>query len=275
MKNAEPEPLDASAASQNEGSPLMALIPIAVLVLSLPAMIYLWQDGPDQSWSNAFNSDGVPYAMVVSGLIALLSAYFCFPKNRREEAPQHMIDGAAALFPALIILICAWTLGSMFESLKTAELIKQLLGNRLATMSIPLCIFLVGALMSFMTGTSWGTFLLLMPMALPLSLELGNDLPPDQLASLISMTIGAVFGGAVFGDHCSPFSDTTIVSALASGCSPTSHVATQLPYALIAAIGAAIAYSLMWLGLAAWLSTALAAALLVTLVLSSGKKDRS
>jgi len=275
MKNAEPEPLDASAAIQKEGSPLMALIPIAVLVLSLPAMIYLWQDGPDQSWSNAFNSDGVPYAMVVSGLIALLSAYFCFPKNRREEAPQHMIDGAAALFPALIILICAWTLGSMFESLKTAELIKQLLGDRLATMSIPLCIFLVGAVMSFMTGTSWGTFLLLMPMALPLSLELGNDLPPDQLASLISMTIGAVFGGAVFGDHCSPFSDTTIVSALASGCSPTSHVATQLPYALIAAIGAAIAYSLMWLGLAAWLSTALAAALLVTLVLSSGKKDRS
>ena len=238
-------------------------------------MIYLWQDGPHWSWGNAFNSEGVPYAMVASGLIALLSAYLCFPKHRKKEAPQHMIDGAAALFPALIILICAWTLGSMFVSLETAKLIETLLGDQLAPMSVPLFIFLLGAVMSFMTGTSWGTFLLLMPMALPLALELGSDLPPDQLASLVSMTIGAVFGGAVFGDHCSPFSDTTIVSALASGCSPTSHVATQLPYALITAGGAALAYSLMWLGLAAWLSTALAAVLLTALVLFSGKRGQN
>ena len=86
--------------------------------------------------------------------------------------------------------------------------------------------------------------------------------------SLISMTIGAVFGGAVFGDHCSPFSDTTIVSALASGCSPTSHVATQLPYALIAATGAATAYGLMWIGLPSWLATIILAAALAALVLS-------
>ena len=97
--------------------------------------------------------------------------------------------------------------------------------------------------------------------------------------SLVSMTIGAVFGGAVFGDHCSPFSDTTIVSALASGCTPTSHVATQLPYALIVAGSAALAYSLMWIGLASLPATALTAALLATLVLLSSnrhqKKTRS
>jgi Na+/H+ antiporter NhaC len=84
---------------------------------------------------------------------------------------------------------------------------------------------------------------------------------------LVSMTIGAVFGGAVFGDHCSPFSDTTIVSALASGCTPTSHVATQLPYALIAATGAAAAYGMMWMGLASWLATLILAALLAAVVL--------
>jgi Na+/H+ antiporter NhaC len=134
--------------------------------------------------------------------------------------------------------------------------------------SVPLVIFIIGAIMSFMTGTSWGTFGLLMPMALPLVLKLGIDLPEAELMSLISMTIGAVFGGAVFGDHCSPFSDTTIVSALASGCSPTSHVATQLPYALIAATGAATAYGLMWIGLPAWLATIILATALAALVLS-------
>ncbi len=267
MKNARPVPLDDSRDMPVAGSPSLALIPLAVLALTLPAFIYLWQDGSEWSWRNAFTSDGVPYAMVAAGFVALTAAYLCFPKSKKKEAPQHMLDGAASLFPALIILICAWTLGSIFNSLGTADLLKQMLGDKINPMSVPLVIFLIGAVMSFMTGTSWGTFGLLMPMALPLVLRLGTDLPQADLMSLVSMTIGAVFGGAVFGDHCSPFSDTTIVSALASGCSPTSHVATQLPYALIAATGAAMAYSLMWLGISSWLATLVIAGLLATIVL--------
>ena len=273
MKNAQPVPLDDSHNMPEAGSPFLALIPLAVLVLTLPAFIYLWQDGSDWSWQNAFTSDGVPYAMVAAGFVALAAAYLCFPKRRRKEAPQHMLDGAASLFPALIILICAWTLGSMFNSLGTADLLKQMLGDEISPFSVPLVIFLIGAVMSFMTGTSWGTFGLLMPMALPLVLRLGADLPEAELMNLISMTIGAVFGGAVFGDHCSPFSDTTIVSALASGCSPTSHVATQLPYALITATGAAAAYTLMWVGISSWLSTLIIAALLAALVLARKSKS--
>ncbi|MEN8785586.1 MAG: Na+/H+ antiporter NhaC family protein [Akkermansiaceae bacterium] len=272
MKNAKPVPLDEQAEKLEANSPWLALLPLIVLVTSLPAFIYFWQDGPSDggpwSWRNAFISDGVPYAMVASGFVALTAAYLCFPKHKKSEAPQHMLDGAASLFPALIILICAWTLGSMFESLGTADLLKQMLGDQISPMSVPLVIFLIGAVMSFMTGTSWGTFGLLMPMALPLVLKLGVDLPEAELMSLISMAIGAVFGGAVFGDHCSPFSDTTIVSALASGCTPTSHVATQFPYALIAATGAAIAYSLMWLGLPAWLATIILATALAAIVLN-------
>ncbi len=268
MKKAQPVPLDDHSEHIAENSPRVALIPLATLVLTLPAFIYLWQDGSDWSWRNAFTSAGVPYAMVASGFVALLSAFLCFPKAQKKQAPQHMLDGAASLIPALIILICAWTLGSMFKSLGTADLIKQLLGDNISTMSIPLVIFLVGAVMSFLTGTSWGTFGLLMPMALPLVLNLGVDLPEAELMNLISMTIGAVFGGAVFGDHCSPFSDTTLVSALAAGCSPTSHVATQLPYAMIAATGAACAYGLMWIGLASWLATLIMASLLAALVLT-------
>ncbi|MGC6564009.1 MAG: Na+/H+ antiporter NhaC family protein, partial [Akkermansiaceae bacterium] len=106
------------------------------------------------------------------------------------------------------------------------------------------------------------------PIALPLVLNLGADLPEADLMALLSMTIGAVFGGAVFGDHCSPFSDTTIVSSLAAGCTPTSHVATQLPYALIAATGAAFAYVLMALGAPGFLATLIMAATLAALVLT-------
>ena len=268
MKNALPVELNSDPSQEQEaGDPKAALIPLAVLVTTLPGFIYLWQDGDAWSWRNAFSSDGVPYAMVASGFVALLAAFLCFPKDRRKETGQHMLDGAASLMPALIILMLAWTLGSIFKSLEVAELIKSRLDDQLSPHYLPLAIFLLGTIMSFLTGTSWGTMGLLMPLALPLALELGGDLSPEDLVSITTMTIGAVFGGAVFGDHCSPFSDTTIVSALAAGCSPTSHIATQLPYALIAATGAAIAYTLMAVGLAPWLATILLAATLAAIVL--------
>jgi Na+/H+ antiporter NhaC len=255
MKKAVPFPVEDDDEAPEGVSPILAVIPLLVLVVALPLLIYLWQDGDRWSWRNALGGDGVPHAMVAAGLIALAAAYLCFPRKRRNEAPQHMIDGAASLFPALLILVAAWTLGSMFESLGTAELLRQMLDDKLDPMALPLTIFGIGALISFLTGTSWGTFGLLMPLVLPLALRLGIDLPEAELMTLVSMTIGAVFGGAVFGDHCSPFSDTTIVSSLASGCSPTAHVATQLPYAVIAAGAAALAYSLMWLGFPSWLAT--------------------
>lgn len=268
MKNAEPFPVEDEEEIAEGVSPMLALVPLGVLVIALPLLIYFWQDGDQWSWENALDGKGVPHAMVASGLVALAAAYLCFPKARRKEAPKHMIDGAASLFPALLILVAAWTLGSIFESLGTAELLKQMLGENLNPMIMPLVIFAAGAVISFLTGTSWGTFGLLMPLVLPLALRLGVDLPEEELMALVSMTIGAVFGGAVFGDHCSPFSDTTIVSSLASGCSPTSHVATQLPYALIAATGAAGAYGLMFFGFPSWAATFVVAAVLAALVLT-------
>ncbi|MEJ6580483.1 MAG: Na+/H+ antiporter NhaC family protein [Akkermansiaceae bacterium] len=275
MKNALPVALQEHHKSTIKSSPKVALLPLAVLVLTIPTFIFLWQDPvitEDHrqiwSWQNAFTSDGVPYAMVTAGFVALITAYLYFPKEKKAAAPQHMLDGAASLIPALIILVCAWTLGSIFKSLETSQLLRQLLGDRITPAQIPLAIFIVGAITSFLTGTSWGTFGLLMPIALPLVLTMGVDLPEAEVLQLISMTIGAVFGGAVFGDHCSPFSDTTIVSSLAAGCTPTSHVATQLPYALIAATGAGLAYTLMSFGLAGWLATLIVAALLTALVLT-------
>ncbi len=230
-----------------------SLIPLASLVISLPTFIYLWQDGEVWSWQNAFSSDGVPYAMTAAGFFALAVACMTFPKARRKELPEHLTQGAASLFPALIILICAWSLGSVFSELGTAQMLSEILKQSISLAILPLTIFILGAVMSFLTGTSWGTMGLLMPIVLPLALNLGAD------AISLPMTIGAVFGGAVFGDHCSPFSDTTIVSALAAGCTPTSHVITQLPYAGIAAGFSIIAYTLMAFSIPSLLATLIAA----------------
>lgn len=254
--------------------PAVALIPLTALIISIPVLIYLMQGGSDWSWRNALNSPNVPWAMVISGFLAVLVAALCFPKARPDSLSKTALRGATSLAPALLILFAAWMLGSVFQGLGAPELFRSLLDGWLNPRLFPLAIFLLGAVLSFLSGTSWGTFGLLMPLALPTILTLGESLPPEDLLRLIPITIGAVFGGAVFGDHCSPFSDTTIISALGAGCSPTSHVATQLPYALTAAAMAALAYLLMSLQLPAIASTLIALALLAGMVwkLSSGKR---
>ncbi len=266
MKKAKPIELESDFRSEesinDKAHARTALIPLAALVISLPGLIYLWQDGETWSWKNAFSSNGVPYAMTAAGLVALAVAALLFPKSKRSEIPKHMIDGAASLLPALVILIFAWALGSVFKELGTAKMLSQLLGNSVSINLLPLAIFLLGAMTSFLTGTSWGTMGLLMPIVVPLAINLGAD------ASTLPLVIGAVFGGAVFGDHCSPFSDTTIVSALAAGCSPSSHVATQLPYAGIAAAFASLAYLLMAFSIPAAAATGIAAIGMGALVLT-------
>jgi Na+/H+ antiporter NhaC len=158
----------------------------------------------------------------------------------------------------LVVLVLAWSLGSVFEALGAADRIAALLAEGVAVSWLPLAVFLTGSAMAFATGSSWGTMGLLMPLALPAVLTAGAavGMTPGEIQVLAPMVIGAVFGGAVFGDHCSPFSDTTIVSAMASGCRPMDHVISQLPYALFAAGMGVAAYALMGVGAAAWMATA-------------------
>jgi Na+/H+ antiporter NhaC len=175
-----------------------------------------------------------------------------------------MLQGAAGLLPAIVILILAWSLGSVFEDSGAAKRIQLLLGNQIAPQWLPLAVFAVTSLTAFATGSSWGTMALLMPLALKV---LSNADGADTALVFAPGVIGAVFGGAVFGDHCSPFSDTTVVSALASGCRPVDHVISQLPYALCAAITACFAYLLIALGFPSVLSTLMAGALMAGFVI--------
>jgi Na+/H+ antiporter NhaC len=147
-----------------------------------------------------------------------------------RESLAAAVSGFKSMFMAFVVLTLAWSLGQVCNDLATAGFLKGAVGPHLAPAAIPMAVFLVAAAVSFATGTSWGTMAILTPLAVPLVLEAA----PNSL-HVLAATVAAILGGAVFGDHCSPISDTTILSSMASGCDHVDHVRTQLPYALFAA----------------------------------------
>ena len=263
MRRYRPRPVEIDARPVAAAAPWRVLLPIATLAVAIAFSLQLWSGQPLdllslEAWRLAASSPSGPTALIAGALAGLAAAWLCFPKARRDEAGPAALHGASSLLPALVVLILAWALGSTFTALGAAERLKLLLGENLAPAWLPLAVFATGSLTSFATGSSWGTMALLMPLALGLLPAGGESLAP--------LVIGAVFGGAVFGDHCSPFSDTTIVSAIAAGCRPVEHVLSQLPYALATAAFAAAAYALAALGWHAALATAAAAVALAGLV---------
>jgi Na+/H+ antiporter NhaC len=259
-------PGESDAAPRDSPKPWVVLVPLAVLVAGiLGGFPLLAGERIDvlsvEGWKRAFSGDAGPYALVFGSLAGWIAAMVCFPATRRHEAAGAALHGAGSLLPALVVLILAWSLGSMFSALGTTGQIAALLADGPPVGWLPLVIFLTGSAMAFTTGSSWGTMGLLMPLALPATLAAASaaGLSPEETRSLAAMVIGAVFGGATLGDHCSPFSDTTIVSALASGCKTMDHVVTQLPFAGMAAAAAAAAYAMMAAGMASMLATAAAA----------------
>jgi len=147
-----------------------------------------------------------------------------------RQALAATVSGFKSMFMAFVVLTLAWSLGQVCTDLETAGFLKSAVGSGLPINFLPVAVFLVAAMVSFATGTSWGTMAILTPLAVPLAL----DATPDG-SHVLAATVAAILGGSVFGDHCSPISDTTILSSMASGCDHVDHVRTQLPYALFAA----------------------------------------
>lgn len=250
-------------------SPFRAIIPLIALIIGIFAAFPLLSESAVDvfsvsGWLSAFSGSAGPYALVAGSLLGLSAAWMLYPKNRTVTANDAAYHGATNLLPALIILIMAWSLGNVFSELGAGKHIAQLLSDGFNVKWLPLAVFGAGAVMSFATGSSWGTMGLLMPLALPATLETAasTGLSNDELLAIMPAVIGAVFGGAVLGDHCSPFSDTTIVSSIASGCEPTSHVLSQLPFAAVVAFFSSMAYTLMALGLSAVAATSVTAFLM-------------
>lgn len=153
------------------------------------------------------------------------------------EIGRAALLGTRTLGAAIAILFMAWMIGRVCEDLGTADYLVALLAPALAPAVLPVALFGVAALVAFATGTSWGAMSILLPNVVVLAAALGADHALGERGMVVAC-IGAVLEGAILGDHCSPISDTTVLSSLACGCDHVEHVRTQAPYALLAAVAA-------------------------------------
>ncbi len=154
------------------------------------------------------------------------------------EVMGTFLDGMKLMLMACTILVLAWSLGTVTKDLKQAEFIINILGDSLSYDFLPLIVFIMGMVIAFSTGTSWGAMTILTPIAIPLAWHVSGDV------YLTVVSAGAVFSGAIFGDHCSPISDTTVLASIFSGSDHMDHVSTQIPYAITGAGVAAVLYLL-------------------------------
>jgi Na+/H+ antiporter NhaC len=155
-----------------------------------------------------------------------------------QEALKAWWAGMQSMLMAVIILVLAWGLGGVTSDLGTGPYLASLLQDTLPLTVLPGLVFFVAALTAFSTGTSWGTMAILFPVVIPLAVAMGAGVgfAGGEHYAILLGTISSVMAGAVFGDHSSPISDTTVLSSMASACDLVDHVRTQLPYALVVAV---------------------------------------
>ncbi|TMN91321.1 sodium:proton antiporter [Pseudoalteromonas phenolica] len=196
------------------------LVPLLTLIVSMIGFMFWTGNGELASGSG---SKSVLYATVLASMVAYLQLL-----AHKQFTHHQLVDigfkGMGELLPLVSIVLLSLTLGASLKDLGTGKFVASLVGDYLPIYLIVPVLFLTGAVMSFTTGTSWGTFAILIPIGVPLIQALGLPAP---------LVVGAILSGGIFGDHCSPISDTSAVSALASGCDLLTHVKTQLPYALL------------------------------------------
>ncbi|WP_419724648.1 Na+/H+ antiporter NhaC family protein [Terrisporobacter petrolearius] len=225
-----------------------AIIPIGILIVgSLFAFYYSGYStimgGNDASLIQIFNNSPLSFvaireafsnadasvALFQSALFAGIVAIAMGVGKKIFTVSQGLdiwVDGMKTLVITCVILICAWSLSSVIKELGTARYLIQLLSGSVPAFLLPSIIFVLGGIISFATGTSYGTMGILMPLTIPLA----HSISPEM--SYIIVCISSVLTGSIFGDHCSPISDTTILSSMGAGCNHIDHVRTQMPYAL-------------------------------------------
>lgn len=207
------------------------LLPLATMVLSM--LGFMWFTG-NGDLTQGSGSKSVLYAT----FLACSVAYFLLVFYRHFTHHQTItiaFKGMGEILPLVTIVLLSITLGASLKLLGTGIFVASLVGDYLPLFLVVPMLFIAGGIMSFTTGTSWGTFAILIPIGIPLVQTLG--LPP-------SLVVAAILSGGIFGDHCSPISDTTAVSSIAAGCDLLTHVKTQLPYALVAGGLSIIAFTI-------------------------------
>ena len=182
-----------------------------------------------EAFSAADASVALFQSALVSSIVAIIMGV-CKKIFTISEAIETWIDGMKPLLITGVILLLAWSLSSVIKDLGTAKYLVTLLSGSLPNFLLPSLIFILGAVISFATGTAYGTMGILMPLAIPLAYSMNPDM------NYVIVSTSAVLTGAIFGDHCSPISDTTILSSMGAGCNHITHVNTQMVYALFVAV---------------------------------------
>jgi Na+/H+ antiporter NhaC len=185
------------------------------------------------------------------------------------------LGGMRAMMMALVILVLAWSLGEVTNAVGTAAFLSSALTDRMPIHLLPVTVFVIAAGISFATGTSWGTMAILLPLGIPLAVALGGgaDFGGGTHYTILLGVISSVMAGSIFGDHCSPISDTTVLSSMASGCDHVDHVRTQLPYALVVAmIGMSVGDVPTAFGVPPWASLLVGLALVWGLIRVAGRR---
>ena len=192
-----------------------------------------------------------------------------------KEGIEIWVGGWKTMIITVVILLLAWSLSSVIKDLGTAKYLVEALSDTTPKVLLPILIFILGSFISFSTGTSFGTMGILMPLAIPLAHAVGTHygLDGNELHAYMCVNISGVLTGAIFGDHCSPISDTTILSSMGAGCDHIEHVSTQFVYALsVGAITILLGYLPVAFGLSVWLSLLLGMIGVVLLLKIVGKK---
>lgn len=269
--------VDASVATPAKDTPLRArnaLIPLAILVAGTISMM-LWQGWsavandpvasaqPFGAWlrtvlANAQSDIALLYASATAWVTAIILTQAQRLMTFRNTLVTSLLS-TRALYMAFGILFLAWSLGHICRDLGTSFFLTAAAREAMTAAALPILLFVVAGAIAFATGTSYGTMAILLPNVVVLAHQLGTDAafggsPAIGGTALMLVSIGAVLEGAIFGDHCSPISDTTVLSSLGSQCDLLAHVTTQLPYALLAMTASAVCgyLPILWFGPSIW-----------------------
>ena len=231
------------ANNETKGKVIHLILPIIVLIIScVIGMIYTGGFFDGVSFSEAFANSDASVGLVFGSVVALVFtvAFFVISKVLTfKECMDSIPEGFKSMVPAILILVFAWTLKAMTNSLGSdvyvSGIVNSFAENNAIMSMIPAVVFIIGCVISFATGTSWGTFGILIPIVV----KVFNY---DVTNTLMIISVSACMAGAVCGDHCSPISDTTIMASAGAGCEHIKHVNTQLPYALTCAILSLVSY---------------------------------
>lgn len=224
--------------------PINMFIPLVTMVLSMILMLFYTGYDPSMEkitffdiMKNASGSASVLYSVIIALIVS--SVFYLFKKILTvKEIIEYTIKGMSGMMPLSILIMLAFAIGNLCNELGTGLYVSNALNNIISPQLVPFLLFITSCFISFSTGTSWGTFAIMIAIAVPISNQMGIE---------TSLAVAASLGGGVFGDHCSPISDSSVISSMASVSDHIDHVKTQLPYAVLSGSITAIIYLLIGL----------------------------